>query len=70
MGQVIEVKPNVSISLTKPNNSLSIDKPSMVGVSFTEQEYLETRNIRIGEPMGLLLILTYPNSFSFIAKRN
>jgi len=31
--------------------------------------YMEAKTIRVGEPMGLLLTLTYPNTFSFQGER-
>ena len=31
--------------------------------------YLENKTIRIGEPIGLLLCLTYPETVNFIGER-
>ena len=44
-------------------------KGKMNSVSIPQQVYTEMRTIRVGQPMGLLLALTYPNTFSFTATR-
>ena len=38
----------------------------LTGTNFT---YTETRTINVGEPMGLLLSLTYPETMTFIGTR-
>ena len=35
----------------------------------TNFTYMETRTINVGEPMGLLLTLTYPETMTFIGTR-
>lgn len=59
--KVIDVKPsNVSVLDTKPKNNL---------VSQPTQVYLETKTILKGQPMGLLLAITYPSQLTFTATR-
>jgi hypothetical protein len=53
-----------------PKNILVIDvKPSLNKVSGETKTYREDRTIRVGEPMGLLLCLTYPQTVSFTGDR-
>ena len=46
-----------------------LDSKSPSKLTDTNFTYLETRTINVGEPMGLLLSLTYPNTFSFTGER-
>ena len=62
---------NYIVEDTKPKNTLVLNtKPKNMKVDGETFQYTETRNIRVGEPMGLLLTLTYPNTFSFTAPRS
>jgi hypothetical protein len=63
MGQIILDKPSGGYFKTDSPSGAFIDKETQ------GQIYYETRTINAGEPMGLLLSLTYPNTFSFIAPR-
>lgn len=66
MGQVIDVKPKNELILDyKPKNTLILENKPKITTDkrFTDQIYPST--INKGEPMGLLLALTYPNTFSF-----
>ena len=68
---VTNIKPqNQSVINTVPNNrSVTNIIPNNQSVNTPTQIYLETRTINKGEPMGLLLALTYPNTFTFQAVR-
>jgi len=55
---------------TKPGMSSVIDtKPGMKNVFAETITYLENRTILKGQPMGLLLAITYPEGLDFIAPR-
>jgi hypothetical protein len=61
MGAILNIKPkNLEIIENKPKNSV---------VNRNDVDYLENKQIRVGEPMGLLLSITYPININFIAKR-
>jgi hypothetical protein len=51
---------NVSVSIAKPSNLVSDIKPSNNSIKDQTQIYTEIRSIYKGNPMGLLLTLTYP----------
>lgn len=56
---------NNSFSDTKPVNATVDDtRPKNISVNFETEVYYES-TINVGEPMGLLLSLTYPNTFTF-----
>jgi hypothetical protein len=63
MGKVIWDKP--SIGFVRP------DKPT--GLTWNQNisnwRYMEDKIIRVGEPMGLLLAITYPETVSFKGER-
>jgi hypothetical protein len=63
MGQVISNQPTGGMFQTnKPSGAL-------INSNTEGKVYLENKTIRVGEPMGLLLCLTYNNTFSFIGER-
>lgn len=63
MGQIIRDNP--------VGGNLLNDKPvnSKIDSNTQGYVYLETRTTRVGEPMGLLLALTYPTTETFIGER-
>ena len=68
MGRIILSKANGKIGQNIASGTfLNPKSPSkLMDTNFT---YMETRTINVGEPMGLLLTLTYPNTFSFTGER-
>jgi hypothetical protein len=61
MIEVTEKKPLIS--------TVSQSKPKMNAIRQPTAIYTEIRTIRKGEPMGLLLSLTYPEELTFTAVR-
>ena len=56
---------NFFVSDVKPNNIQVIDvKPNNDGFNLPTNVYTDTRTITVGQPMGLLLAITYPVTFS------
>ena len=51
---------NVSVTQIKPSNLIVDVKPTNSLIKDEMQVYTELRNIYKGQPMGLLLTLTYP----------
>ena len=51
---------NVSVTNPKPSNMVLNTKPSNNSIKDQTQIYTENRSIYKGQPMGLLLTLTYP----------
>lgn len=51
---------NVSVTLAKPSNLVTDIKPSNNSIKDQTQIYTENRSIYKGQPIGLLLTLTYP----------
>jgi hypothetical protein len=68
---VIDVKPvNFRVVDTKPNSLRAVDvKPNMNRAFEETVIYTDTRTINKGQPMGLLLSLTYPTTFTFTSSR-
>ena len=57
---------NSTVTDVKPNNKTVIDqKPNNRLVNDPMTIYYETKTINVGNPIGLLLALTYPNTFTF-----
>ena len=69
MGQIVDEKGHGIIEQQKGSGSVLSVVPKNLSISGEGKIYLETRTINVGEPMGLLLSLTYPNTFSYIAER-
>lgn len=67
----IDIKPvNARVVDTKPNSYQVVGtKPFMNKIFEETVSYTENRSISKGQPMGLLLSLTYPTAFTFIAPR-
>ncbi len=58
------------IAPEKPQNKAVINtQPQQTALRDTNFTYLENKQIRVGEPMGLLLTLTYPATVTFIGPR-
>ena len=55
--KVIDIKPT--------NNMVSNVKPKTLSADKTEEVYLTSKTILKGQPMGLLLTLTYPEELTF-----
>ena len=69
--KVTDTKPNnISVTDQKPDNKMVLDiKPNNRLITDPTSIYTEYRTIFVGNPMGLLLTLTYPNTFTFTATR-
>ena len=69
---VQDVKPRKSVVQdVKPSTNLVLDvKSKNKSVGEETKTYFDTKTISIGQPMGLLLSLTYPSTFSFQAERS
>jgi hypothetical protein len=62
---------NVSVTLSKPSNLVIDIKPSNNSIKDQTQIYTEIRSIYKGNPIGLLLTLTYPEDIiNFTAIRS
>ena len=68
MGQIILSKSSGKIRQGISKGAFLNTKPAnkITDKNFT---YIETRTTRVGEPMGLLLSLTYPTTVSFTGQR-
>lgn len=63
---------STSIITIKPKNQAVLTtRPANLGGKMTDvtTTYLENKTIRKGEPMGLLLSLTYPTTITFVGPR-
>ena len=73
MAQIISDKPTNGVVVTdKPEGSSLVSNAPLAGKIDSQTEgyvYLENKTINKGEPMGMLLTLTYPNTFNFIGER-
>jgi hypothetical protein len=70
MGKILSEKSKGFIVKDRSSGFISNDKSSgKIEPKIEGYVYLENKTIRVGEPMGLLLALTYPNTFSFTAER-
>ena len=67
IAKVEDIKPKMSaVDDVQPKMSLVGDiKPQMSDVFGETEIYLETRTIPKGQPIGLLLTLTYPEQLDF-----
>ena len=67
----IDIKPvNARVVDTKPNSYQVVDVKPLMNKAFDETvTYIDTRTISQGQPMGLLLALTYPTAFTFTMVR-
>ena len=59
----------MKVTNIKPNVSIREVKPKMAKVQSETTVYLESRTINKGQPIGLLLTLTYPEQLTFMAIR-
>lgn len=64
---VTDIKPeNATVTDIKSGNKSVFDiKSNTSQISMEETIILEDKTIRVGEPMGLLLSLTYPTTVNF-----
>ena len=71
IAKVEDIKPKMSgVEDVKPQMSLVEDiKPKMSGVSGETERYTIDATILKGQPIGLLLTLTYPEQLDFIKTR-
>ena len=74
MGQLIIDKPVTGSLLNDKPTSVNLlkNKPE-VGIINTDtlgEVYLENKTILVGQPMGLLLALTYPTTLTFTGERS
>jgi len=73
MGQIISDKPlSGFVKSNSPiSGSIKVDKPvsNFIDSETLGNVYMEDKTIRVGEPMGMLLCLTYPATVSFQGER-
>lgn len=71
MTKVVDVKPLMSVvdDVKSSTTVVQDTKPKMESVSGETEVYTTPKTIRVGEPMGLLLAITYPTTLEFTVTR-